>query len=155
MNCKNNLRKFTQVIKIFCKKVLTNRFKFAIISTVDAAMAQLVEHILGKDEVISSTLISSSRKASGIPGAFSVFVCRVFRNFAIGRGKWQAASFFADFTKGCGLVLFTKIMMNGHVDTSLADVYESFILSQTSRGVSDATVCNYRSHLKGIGRKAP
>ena len=43
-------------------------------------------------------------------------------------------------------------MMNGHVDTSLADVYESFILSQTSRGVSDATVCNYRSHLKGIGR---
>ena len=28
-----------------------------------AAMAQLVEHILGKDEVISSTLISSSRKA--------------------------------------------------------------------------------------------
>ena len=29
--------------------------------------------VLGKDEVISSTLISSSRKASGIPGAFSVF----------------------------------------------------------------------------------
>ena len=28
----------------------------------DAAMAQSVEHILGKDEVISSILISSSRK---------------------------------------------------------------------------------------------
>ena len=27
-------------------------------------MAQLVEHILGKDEVISSTLISSSKESS-------------------------------------------------------------------------------------------
>ena len=27
-------------------------------------MAQLVEHILGKDEVISSTLISSSKKST-------------------------------------------------------------------------------------------
>ena len=29
----------------------------------DAAMAQLVEHILGKDEVISSILISSSNNS--------------------------------------------------------------------------------------------
>ena len=43
-----------------------------------AAMAQMVERILGKDEVISSTLISSSRKASGIPGAFSVLFARFF-----------------------------------------------------------------------------
>ena len=28
-------------------------------------MAQLVEHILGKDEVISSNLISSSREGNG------------------------------------------------------------------------------------------
>ena len=52
---------------------MTNRNTSAIMFSVDAAMAQLVEHILGKDEVISSTLISSSRKASGVPGAFSVF----------------------------------------------------------------------------------
>ena len=36
-------------------------------------MAQLVEHILGKDEVISSNLISSSRKGDGSV-AFSFFV---------------------------------------------------------------------------------
>ena len=36
-----------------------------------AAMAQLVERVLGKDEVISSTLISSSRHPRGrtSPGA--------------------------------------------------------------------------------------
>ena len=41
-----------------------------------AAMAQLVEHILGKDEVISSNLISSSRK----PECVSV---RVFYFFGL------------------------------------------------------------------------
>ena len=35
-------------------------------------MAQLVEHILGKDEVISSNLISSSREGDGSV-AFSFF----------------------------------------------------------------------------------
>ncbi len=49
------------------KKLLTKTLTRAIIykllgtgDTVFATMAQLVEHILGKDEVISSTLISSS-----------------------------------------------------------------------------------------------
>ncbi len=37
-------------------------------------MAQLVEHILGKDEVISSTLITSSRKSSFFDGDFLVFL---------------------------------------------------------------------------------
>ena len=51
------------------KKVLTNKGGCAIIvkrseeKDENAAMAQLVEHILGKDEVISSTLISSSNVA--------------------------------------------------------------------------------------------
>ena len=50
--------------QVFWEKVLTKRLKSVIISNArnDAAMAQLVEHILGKDEVISSTLISSSKK---------------------------------------------------------------------------------------------
>ena len=42
--------------------LLTNRKMSAIIPSVDAAMAQLVEHILGKDEVPSSNLGSSSNK---------------------------------------------------------------------------------------------
>ena len=52
--------------QVFWEKVLTKRLKSVIISNAwnDAAMAQLVEHILGKDEVISSTLISSSKKSS-------------------------------------------------------------------------------------------
>ena len=40
-------------------------------------MAQLVEHILGKDEVISSTLITSSRSPVGAsPRGFFCFVSR-------------------------------------------------------------------------------
>ena len=52
----------------FLKKVLTKQFLFVIITFAEreylrkrAAMAQLVEHILGKDEVPSSTLGSSSK----------------------------------------------------------------------------------------------
>ena len=53
--------------QIIFKKLLTNAPRSAIIVNVEsqtksAGMAQLVEHILGKDEVISSTLITSSRK---------------------------------------------------------------------------------------------
>ena len=52
----------------FFKKVLTKQFLFVIITFAEreylrkrAAMAQLVEHILGKDEVPSSNLGSSSK----------------------------------------------------------------------------------------------
>ena len=37
-------------------------------------MAQLVEHILGKDEVISSNLITSSRSPVGLAPA-GIFLC--------------------------------------------------------------------------------
>ena len=56
-----------KIMEIF-KKVLTNQFLFVIMTLAEreylrkrAAMAQLVEHILGKDEVPSSNLGSSSR----------------------------------------------------------------------------------------------
>ncbi len=67
----------------------------------DAAMAQLVERILGKDEVISSTLISSSKGllwSTGLPhGGNPVFLCRCV---GIGRRdglkihcqRWRAGS---------------------------------------------------------------
>lgn len=42
--------------------------------------------------------------------------------------------------------------MNEHSNTSLKEVWESFIISQTSRGVSPATIKNYHNHLKGIAR---
>ena len=47
---------------IFSKKGLTNSPRFDIISLAVAAMAQLVEHILGKDEVPGSNPGSSSRQ---------------------------------------------------------------------------------------------
>ena len=50
--------------KFFIKKLLTNQFKSVIIYrsiAVDAAMAQSVERVLGKDEVPSSNLGSSSK----------------------------------------------------------------------------------------------
>ena len=40
-----------------------------------AAMAQVVEHILGKDEVTSSNLVSSSKKKHFLLGSVSFFVC--------------------------------------------------------------------------------
>ncbi len=45
---------------------------FAIITLAVAAMAQLVEHILGKDEVPSSNLGSSS-KMGDVRRAFPIF----------------------------------------------------------------------------------
>ena len=52
------------------ENLLTKSFFFAIILH-DAAMAQLVEHILGKDEVVSSTLTSSSKDpADSSAGSF-------------------------------------------------------------------------------------
>ena len=45
-----------------------------------------------------------------------------------------------------------KIDMNEHLGTSLKTVYETFIISQASKGVSEATIKNYNSHLKGIAK---
>ena len=59
------------VFSIFFKNLLTNHSLFVIITSAcgkisgNAAMAQLVEHILGKDEVPSSNLGSSSRHPRG------------------------------------------------------------------------------------------
>ena len=59
---------FSQFLSFFSKKLLTKAFLFDIITSAcgnicgNAAMAQLVEHILGKDEVPSSNLGSSSKQ---------------------------------------------------------------------------------------------
>ena len=57
-------RKKMKKRNIFFKKGLTNAGGFAIIyeSQDIAGMAQLVEHVIGNDEVISSTLIASSKR---------------------------------------------------------------------------------------------
>lgn len=46
----------------------------------------------------------------------------------------------------------SKISISTHLSTSLKAVYESFIISQTSRGISDATITNYHNHLRGIAK---
>ena len=42
--------------------------------------------------------------------------------------------------------------MRDQVGTSLKTFYETFIISQSSKGVSEATIKNYHSHLKGIAK---
>lgn len=42
--------------------------------------------------------------------------------------------------------------MNEQSGTSLKEVWESFIISQTSKGVSNSTIRNYHTHLKGISK---
>lgn len=45
-----------------------------------------------------------------------------------------------------------KINMCSGNSTSLKAVWEAFIVSQTARGISDATIVNYHNHLRGIGK---
>lgn len=49
-------------------------------------------------------------------------------------------------------VLKQKITFREQFESSFEEVYTSFIISQTSKGVSQATIKNYHSHLKGISR---
>lgn len=70
--------------KTFFENLLTNAAGFGIISRSDdsdAGMAQSVEHVIGNDEVISSILITSSKKAVAIAAAFlSVYSLFPFSN---------------------------------------------------------------------------
>lgn len=45
-----------------------------------------------------------------------------------------------------------KIVFREQVSTTVKAQYEAFILAQTARGVSAATIKSYHSHLKGIGK---
>ncbi len=75
----NIIKKVLDKEKIFCYNC--NAYE------IFAAMAQLVEHILGKDEVTSSTLVSSSRKTTSIERSLSFFsyirLCGEFYCFAV------------------------------------------------------------------------
>ena len=42
--------------------------------------------------------------------------------------------------------------MNEQAGTSLKAVYETFIISKTSKCVSDATLSNYHHHLRAIAK---
>lgn len=42
--------------------------------------------------------------------------------------------------------------MSGGSSTSLKAVWETFVIAQTAKGVSDATIANYHSHLRAIGK---
>ena len=61
----SGLTLFSDFLQSFSKNLLTKARWFDIISKSeisDAGMAQSVEHVIGNDEVISSILITSSRK---------------------------------------------------------------------------------------------
>ena len=84
---------FNNFFQIFYNFHLTNLVLCSIISLVanpaNAAMAQVVEHILGKDEVTSSNLVSSSKKHLQLRVLFSsgwkivtyMFWCKTFLLF--------------------------------------------------------------------------
>ena len=58
--CQKNIEKIKKTFKKTIDKSILLWYNIKRAAR-DAAMAQLVEHMLGKHEVISSTLISSSR----------------------------------------------------------------------------------------------
>ncbi len=65
-----------KIFENILQNLLTKHAKFDIIirSNRHAGMAQLVEHVIGNDEVISSTLITSSRSPTSIEVGFLVFI---------------------------------------------------------------------------------
>ena len=71
--------------KKYFKNPLTNQKVSAIITKVkrNAAMAQLAEHVLGKDEVTSSNLVSSSIKYTAIKVVYFCFIREVNQLFFI------------------------------------------------------------------------
>lgn len=43
-----------------------------------------------------------------------------------------------------------KITMNEHSGQSIAETFEAFVMSQSARGLADATLTNYRHHIHSI-----
>ena len=95
---------------------MTNWNVYTIIAKLsrNAAIAQPVERILGKDEVASSNLASSSKPLNLI--------------------EVQGFFLFSD-------PISDRILLPHFTEKEA--VYESFIVAQTSRGVSNATINNY------------
>ena len=99
-----------------------------------AAIAQSVERILGKDEVASSNLASSSKPLKLL--AFQ--------------------GFFLFLTKSHDLILHIKILIRDEViimkkiemptgeSKNFLEVFEMFVISQTAKGVADITIRIYR-----------
>ena len=54
--------------------------------------------------------------------------------------------------KGCGLILKKKIAMNTRKEKTFSEVYGEFIISQTAKGISDATICKYHQVLHNISK---
>ena len=109
----------------------------------NAAIAQPVERILGKDEVASSNLASSSKtlKLLEFRGFFLVFVAEV-----------RPHPFSVILVKGCGLQMRSKIYFPEQGSETFEEVYSSFIISQTSKGVAAVTIRNYHLHLRSISK---
>ena len=55
-------------------------------------------------------------------------------------------------SKGCGFAMSKKLSKMNTCGTSLKEVWECFIISKTSKCVSDATLSNYHHHLRAIAK---
>ena len=123
---------------------MTNRDHHSIILklTRNAAIAQPVERILGKDEVASSNLASSSKPLNLLES----------QGFFLFLHTKSDRILLPHFTGKDAVYLRQKINISTHLSTSLKAVYESFIISQTSRGISDATITKNQNHLRGIAK---
>ena len=45
-----------------------------------------------------------------------------------------------------------EITMHQTAEKAFSEVYEEFVISKTARGVSDATLNNYKYHMKNIAK---
>ncbi len=54
--------------------------------------------------------------------------------------------------KGGGVTTMARMKMKRVIDTTLAEVFDDFIIDKTSGGTSDKTLQTYRSHFHSIGK---
>ena len=106
-----------------------------------AAIAQPVERILGKDEVASSNLASSSK----------TLILLENWGFSLSKGKFHDLIPNWWISVKDEVIFMQKIMMPTEETKNFLEVFEMFVISQSAKGVADVTIRNYRYHMKNIG----
>ena len=107
-----------------------------------AAIAQSVERILGKDEVASSNLASSSKPLKLLE----------FQGFFLFLSKSNDLILHIKILIRDEVIIMKKIEMPIRESKNFLEVFEMFVISQAAKGVSDITIRNYRYHMKNISR---
>ena len=114
-------------------------------SNKNAAIAQPVERILGKDEVASSNLASSSKP-------LKLFE---FQGLFLFLPKSHELILHIKILSRDEVIIMKKIEMSTRESKNFLEVFEMFVISQAAKGVADITIRNYRPQTSPAAHKSP